>query len=175
MTMKQLKEELVNLGMPADDVVKFNSKVQVIAAINAIKAAKVVNKVDSLEEKIDIKEEKQVAKVYTTKAKRQYAYWDSEPKVSILVPLEGKEKQGVVREEYSQIEGRIIQTHVSGAIQPVTENGATFLVPKGVYVEVPRPVAKLIQDKYNQTAAAGSNILIDRIDPETGKKVADQL
>ena len=50
-TLKQLKEELVSLGMPADAVESFNTKSQLLAVINTMKAKETVKRVDTLEEK----------------------------------------------------------------------------------------------------------------------------
>ena len=174
LSVKQLQEELVKLGVPSEDAKKFTTKAPLIATLKALNV-KAGQKVATLEPKADPKEEKQVEKKWQSKAERQRAYWGAQPKVRILVPLEGKEKQGIVKWVFNPKTEREEQVYISGAIQPVTENGAKYLVPKGIYVEVPEPVAKVIQDKYQQTSEAGANLLIDRIDPETGRKVSEQL
>lgn len=195
-TNAQLKEELVTLGMPQEAVDKLpNTRAIILPMIDllnqkneAIKessntAATSQGTVDAEGERVatleptpNPKEEKQINDQWQSKARRQWEFWDKQPKVQILVPLNGaNEKQGVVDWVYDRGLGREIPVAVSGANQPVTENGAQWIIPKGVYVSVPEPVAKLIQDKYQQTAAAGANLLVDRVDPETGKSVRDQL
>lgn len=57
------------------------------------------------------------------------AVLDAQPKVRILVPLEGNEKLG--------------------AFHPVTINGYRLNVPKGVYVAVPQTVADIISEAFN--------------------------
>ena len=45
------------------------------------------------------KEEKQAEKLWRNKADKQKDYFDSLPPVRIMIPCEGEEKPGVVREE----------------------------------------------------------------------------
>lgn len=174
-TLKDLQNELISLGMPQESAELMKTKAQAVAIIDTLKASNVVNKVDTLEEKVDPSEDRKIEDSWKSKAQRQIKYWSEQPKVRILVPLEGQEKTGVVKWQYDPKEKRDVQVHVGGAVQPVTENGAKYLVPKGVYVEVPEPVAKVIQDKFQQTSEAGADLLIDRVDPETGRPVRDQL
>src|SRR6266850_374520 len=53
----------------------------------------------------------------------------TQPRVSIMVPLENGEPKG------TQL--------------PVTINGARFNVPKGVYVEVPKTIAEIVMESQN--------------------------
>lgn len=172
-TNKELQDELVNLGMPAEEADKIKTSSVLISVINTLRANKTVQ--NPAQPELDPREEKLVEKNWRAKTKKQWAFWDSSPKVSILVPLSGKEKQGVIRWVFDKGLGREVPVHVDGAIQPVTENGAQYLIPKGVYIEVPSPVAKIIQDKFRQTSEAGRNIRADRMDPETGHPVSDRL
>jgi hypothetical protein len=170
-TLKELKVEATALGVK--DVDAFISKRQVLAAMESIKG--VAQPVTNINPPMNPKEEKKSEKHWLNKAEAMRVKLEAQPKVRILVPLEGKEIQGVIKTTYNQATKRQEQRHVSGAVQPVTLNGYMFLVPKGMYVEVPEQIAQVIQDKFNQTSQAGSNILIDRIDPETGRSVAEQL
>ncbi len=68
-----------------------------------------------------------------------------QPKVRILIPLEGKEK--------------------IGSTMPVTLNGYRLNIQKGVYVDVPEQVARIIMKSQQQTIAA-----LDGENPKTGKK-----
>lgn len=176
MTNAQLVEEVVKLGMPEDDAKKIPNKGVLISMIHTLKAKEATGKVEAGTDPIsNASEEKQVEKRWRSKAQRQWDFWDSQPKVRIMVPLSGQEKQGVIRWEHDATIGRDVPKHVSGAVQPVIENGAQYVIPKGVYLDVPQPVAKLIQDKFQQTSEAGRDIKADRMDPETGKPVSDRL
>jgi hypothetical protein len=61
-----------------------------------------------------------------------------QPKVSIMIPLEGKEKKG--------------------STFPVTLNGYRLNIQKGVYVPVPKQVAEIVMDSQNQTVAAADEL-----------------
>ena len=172
---KDLQTKLVELGMPEDEAGKITTKAVLISIINTLKAKEATQKVDPANVVVNPTEEKKTDESWKTKAHRQWDYWDSQPKVKIIVPLAVKEKQGVIRWVTDPRMKRLVPIHVSGAIQPVTENGAQYLIPKGVYTEVPEPVARIIEQKFQQTSEAGKNILADRIDPETGHPVSDQL
>jgi hypothetical protein len=73
---------------------------------------------------------------HKNKADAMKARLAKQPKVSIFVPLEGKEK-------------------VKQAFLPVTLNGYRLNVPKGVYVEVPQQIADIVMESLNQTEQAG--------------------
>lgn len=74
-------------------------------------------------------------KRWESKADRTARIINAQPKMSIFIPLEGKEKIGK-------------------ATLPVTINGHRWNVPKGIYVEVPSQVAKEAMNSLNQTAQA---------------------
>jgi hypothetical protein len=193
---KDLQAKLVELGMPEEEASKIATKSTLIATINtlqsmkaqveeatetAVKATEQAAKATEASEKASIQEvenpleERKVEKSWKTKAHKQWDHWDKSPKVRILVPLVGQEKQGVIRWEHSRLYNREVPVHVSGAIQTAIENGAQYVIPKGIYVEVPEPVAKLIEAKFQQTSDAGRESLADRIDSRTGRPVSDQL
>lgn len=173
-TMKDLQAELVALGMPVESAELMKTKAQAQVVIDSLRAASVVKKVDSLEEKINPAEEKKIKDSWMNKAQRQIAFWETCSKVRVLVPLEGKERIGVVKLQYSPKEKRDIQVHVSGSVQVVTQNGARYLIPKGKYVEVPDTIADVIQERF-QPSEIGQELSVDREDPETGKPIKDQL
>lgn len=172
----ELQEELIKLGMPSDDAKQLKTSKVIISVINTLRANAASGKVDQpISAAVDPKEDKKVVEQWTSKAHRQWGYWDEQPKVKIIVPLNGKEKQGVIRWVTDPRMKRLVPVHVSGAVQSVIENGARYLIPKGVYSEVPEPVARIIEQKFQQTSEAGAEIRADRIDPETGRPVLDQL
>ena len=88
------------------------------------------------------------------KADFMKAHLAKQPKVKILVPLEGKELRGK-------------------SILPVTLNGYRLNVPKGVYVEVPEQIGNIIMDSLNQTEEALDNdFRLDRADVTPAKQEA---
>ena len=174
-TVKQLREMAVELGMPKEDAESFDKKAPLIATINTLKATKAtkVKKVRTLNPPPDPKEEKQVEKQWRSKAERMRTKLDAQPKIRFMIPIEGEEKPGVVREV--TVKGRKEYVHVSGAIETVTLNGCKTIIPKGVFIEIPEQVANVLSESYRLTQEAGKDYLIDRIDPDTGKPVSDAL
>lgn len=66
---------------------------------------------------------------------------EKQPKVRMMIPLEGGEKIGVTI--------------------PVTINGHRVNVPKGVYVNVPEQIADMLMESFNQTELAGRDFRVD--------------
>ena len=81
-TVKDLRDELVKLGMPQEDADKLQTKAQLQAVINTLKASKVI----TTTEKVDPKEERQDEKRWQTKADRMAENLESQEKVSIIIP-----------------------------------------------------------------------------------------
>jgi hypothetical protein len=168
-TVKQLREELVELGMPKEDAEKMSTKAQIQAIIDTFKA----NKVTSLNEKPNPQEEKDTEKAWQSKADRMHDFFEKQEKVRVLIPLDPNEKPGVVNT--ITVRGRKQYVYVSGAVWSKSFNGYRVIIPKGTYTEVPEAVAENIADEFRQTQAAGEQWKIDRIDTRTGKPVKDQL
>ena len=168
-TVKDLRDELVKLGMPQEDADKLQTKAQLQAVINTLKASKVI----TTTEKVDPKEERQDEKRWQTKADRMAENLESQEKVSIIIPLDPNEKPGVVNTV--EVRGHKEYVYVSGGVWSKTFNGYRVIVPKGVYTEVPRQIAQNIADENNQTLMAGEQWKLDRIDPNTGRPVREQL
>jgi len=189
-SFKDLKQELVNLGMPLEEVNLLKSTAQLTAVINTLKASKATIEVDEApvlqatpkkEEKVTTLEdvespnEKRVfEKEYSSKADRMRTKLEGQPKVRVLLPLEGEEKQGIV-EWRTDTRGIQKQIHLGGAIDQVMLNGYKFIIPKGVYYDVPQQIAEVLSNAYNQTQNAGANISLDRVDPRTGKRMSEIL
>ena len=77
-----------------------------------------------------------------------------QPKVSIYIPLDPGERPGAYRS--------------------VTINGYRFEIKKNVMVEVPRAVAKLIQDAYNiESASLNNHPLNLNNQPESSRKALE--
>jgi len=166
LSVRELREVIVKLGMSESDAEQFETKKPLIAAINTLRALKVKETPGQL------KREKEQ---YLSKAERMRERLMKQPKVRILVPLGVGEKPGVIKWVYNKKTKREEQVYVKGAYLPVQLNGFKILVAKGVYQEVPQQVADVISESQHMTSEAGRAFLIDRIDPETGKPVRDRL
>ena len=173
-SLKQLKEALVSLGMPQTEVDGFNTKAQILAVINTLKAKEVVKRVDSLEEKETPVEKRVFERQYISKATIMRDKLASQPKVRVMIPLEGQERQGII-EWRTDKHGQKYQFVVSGDYAQFQFNGYKYLVAKGVYQDVPEQVAKQIEISFNQTVQAGANISLDRVDPRTGKPMSESI
>lgn len=178
-TLKQLQAELVELGIPADAAEGFKTRAVALATIETLKASQTVTteaapkRVATLEEKVNPVEEKQIARQYQDKADTMRRKLEAQPKVRFFLPISEQEKPGVVREVMRN--GRKEQIYVSGAVETVQLNGYKVLIPKGVFVDVPQQVADVLSDAMRLTQNAGANLLIDRIDPQTGAPVSQRL
>lgn len=187
-TLKDLRAEAVELGFPAEEAEKILAKSPMLAVLEVLRSKqsptlaetpKEVEKVATLEPKIDPVEEKRIEGRWKTKRQIMENLIMDQLKNGktgkILIPLSGKEKKGVVNWITNPKNGKQEQVYVTGAVQPVTLNGFQYLVPKGVYVEAPERIVEEVERSFQQTTAAGQEFLVDRIDPETGKSVRDQL
>lgn len=180
LTIKELQEKLVEFGMPEDEVSAFKSKAPIISTLKAMSAQQAVlseeieeeaeqeSKVDSLEDRPNPNEEREVNKKWKTKAEKMKSILMAQPKVSILVPLDPGERVGVVEWKEDRY-GDKYQVHISGAIESVQLNGYKYFIPKGVYTPVPQQIAEVIAQAQQQTLSAGSSISLNRIDPNTGR------
>ena len=169
LTVRDLREVVIKLGMPEEEAENFETKKPLIATINTLRAQKVVETPGQLKKD---KEE------YLGKAERMRAILMEQVKknpIRILIPLEGDEKAGVINWVYNKNTKRKEQVYISGAYTPVQINGFKWLVAHGKYEEVPKQIADMISDSQNMTSEAGKDYLVDRIDPETGKPVGDRL
>ena len=179
MTVKELQAKLVELGMPEEDAKAFKTKAPMVASINAMMAKDAVEpeevkKVASIEEKPNPIEDREVNKRWKTKAAAMRDHLAAQEKVNILIPLDPSEKAGVI-EWRKDKEGNDYQVHISGAVDSVQLNGYKYFIPKGIYTPVPRQVAEVISKAQQQTLDAGKDILIDRIDPKTGRPYSESL
>jgi len=168
LTVKELRVELVKLGMSEDEAENFETKKPLIATINILRTNVLVATATSGK----LKKEK--AK-YLSKKETMRARLMKQRRVRILIPTQGSEKPGVVKWVFNEITKRKEQVLVSGAYTPVQLNGFKWIVPHGSYEEVPEQIADVISDAQNMTAKAGRESLIDRLDDKTGKPVRDRL
>jgi hypothetical protein len=168
-TVKQLREELVAHGFDEKAVAGMKTKDALIATLEALKS----KDVSTLNPPKDPKEEKSTEVAWQTKADRMARHLEKQPKVRVLIPLEPNEKVGVVKQV--KVKGIIQYQHVSGAVWSKTFNGYRVVYPKGTYVDVPEQIADNIAKELDQTQRAGEHLKLDRIDPNTGRPVRDQL
>lgn len=180
LSVKQLREELVKLGMPVEDAEGFDTKKPIISTINTLKAKKAIEEaVETVESmaKLDPVEEKNVNKKWASKKELMRIKLMAQPKVKIRIACEGKEQPGVVRWVMNPKTKVEEQVYISGAYHAVQLNGYKWLIPKGSYEEVPQQVADQILKAQKNTDEAGKefNLAISRMDPETGRPVSNQL
>jgi len=168
-TVKQLREALVEHGFDKKAVEGIKTKDALIATLEALKS----KDVSTLNPPRDPKEERDTEKSWLAKADRFAKHLEKQPKVRVLIPLEPNEKVGVVKEVRER--GIIQYRHISGAVWSKTFNGYKVILPKGVYYEVPQQIADNISQEFTQTQRAGEHLKVDRIDPQTGRPVRDQL
>lgn len=187
-TLRELREQAVGLGFPAEEAEKILAKSAMLAIIDTLKSKEIAEaevknvespKVTTLEPAINSVEEKKITNTWVNKKEfMRNLLMDQvkEGKVGkILIPLNGKEKKGIVRWVTNPKNGKEEQVYVSGAIESIILNGFQYMIPKGIYVEVPERISQEVEQIFQQTAEAGANLLIDRVDPETGQSVRDRL
>ena len=197
-TLKELKEELVELGMPEEDADEFRTKSAAIATINALKTTKIKaelpendDKVESIEEKPDPVEDRETNKAWKDKATRMKAKLLAQEFVSILVPLEPEEKIGEVvwvsqdTEEIIPLKDwlklphaskmRTYQKRLSGEIISPQLNGYRYFIPKGVYYQVPMQIFEVVNEANMEQLKATQYKNLERIDPKTGVPYKDSF
>lgn len=179
LTIKQLQDELVKLGLSEEEAQTYKTKAQIITTLKAMSKASESEehedeKVLSLEEKPNPSEEKRINKKWKTKAEAMKSNLFTQEEVSVLVPLDPGEKMGVV-EWREDNKGDKYQVHISGDITSVQLNGYKYFIPKGVYTRVPKQVAEVISASQQQTLDAGKDFRIDRLDGNTGRPILDAL
>ena len=132
---KEVAEALAKINEQMEELKKMNEELK--KREEALKAR---------EEKLNgppPEEIKLVAATHGAKAARMKEMLEKQPKVRIMIPLEGGENP-------------------KDAQLPITINGYRFNVPKGKYVNVPEQVADMIAESYNQTEAAGRDFRLDQ-------------
>lgn len=168
-TEDQLRADLVGLGFDENAAKNIHGKEALRATIAIVKEKKPAGNVDQTTPE----EDRETERHWQAKADRMAEHLHSQNKIRVLIPLEPNEKVGVVKEVEKR--GVVQYEHVSGAVWSKTFNGYKVIVPKGVYYPVPQQIADNIATELNQTQMAGQHLKIDRVDPNTGKPVADQL
>lgn len=197
LSLEQLKEKLVELGMPQEDADNFRTKAAAQSTIEVLKAAEAKKTVDeeervkTLEERPDPKEEKQVNRNWKSKAENMKAKLLKMEFVSLLVPLDPNEQVGEVtwidpetEEELSFEEWfalpfdakmRSYQKHKGGAYIAPQLNGYKYMIPKGVYTRVPLQIFQVVNESNMERIKATQYKNLDRIDPRTGQPVRESF
>lgn len=83
-----------------------------------------------------------VAQKHADKKESMRKQLESQKRITVMIPLEGKEKPGTM---FS-----------------VILNGYPIYIPKGVYVEVPQQIADVVQESQQQTRIAEQGIVGDK-------------
>lgn len=174
MSLKQLQEEAVKLG--AKDVEDFTTKKQMLNVIHTLQAKPpAAPAFQTTTPGLDNPSADN--RMWMDKRSRMMAIlWEQMArgeKTRVLIPLEGKEKPGKVSVVVKGNRKEFIP--LGGAIDTVCLNGYVWMIPKGVYSEVPNRVADELGTAQQETANAGAAFDINRIDPNTGRPVSDQL
>ena len=191
LTVAELKDKAVELGMPREDVEAFRTKAPLIATINTLSAKEAVKeeKVESIEEKPDPAEDKEVNKNWKSKAERMKAHLLAQEYVSLMIPLEVDEKVGVV-EWCEQVGNKAAesdpvipfkewfalplekkmntyQRHISGGVRTPQLNGYIYMSPAGAYTRVPMQIFEVVNEANMGQSKATQHMNLDRLDPQT--------
>ncbi len=179
MTLGQLKEVAVGLGMDTEAANKFTGKAQIIATIQLVKQTmvRVPQGVPVADSEVEIDDPatktRKVTKEdgttvvkeavrdninedrrnFETRKSKIKAFLDSQPKVQVFVPRDFGEK--------------------AGAILPVTINGYRYSILKGVMVNVPKGVYEVIKNSVEATDRVGAEFSQDRVkfDEQLGQNI----
>ena len=166
LTLTQLKEKALTLGIPEGELKNFTVKAALISTIRAMQKTEPVKTLEPTES-TQVREADD--RRWETKVERMKKFLDEQPTVRVLIPLDGDEKPGEVKE----VNGQMVA--VSGAVWSKTFNGYRVSIPKGKYWTVPQSIADNIEQEYHQTTHAGDQWKLDRVKPETGEQVSKQL
>lgn len=193
-TLKELKAELIEAGMDEEAANSFRAKAAAQATLDALKSTNIekaekaheeIEKVDSLEEAPNPREDRETNKNWKSKATRMKAKLLNQEFVSILVPLDPNEKIGEV--EWVMPDGKdeeiiplgqwlklshaqkmqTYQKHISGAIVSPQLNGYRFFIPKGVYYQVPMQVFEVVNEANMEQVKATQYKNLERFDEKT--------
>ena len=187
-TLKELKVIAVVEGMGEEMASEFRAKAALASAIRIMREKPVevakepveapkevpVKRVETIADVASPKETKNANKQWLGKAARMRDRLAAQPKTIIMLPLEGKEKPGVVEDTVDK-HGNFCQIRRGGAVETVQLNGYKYLIPKGVQAKIPTQVAEVLGESMQLTSNAGRQWLIDRTDPETGRPISDSL
>lgn len=175
LTLVQLKERAIELGVDEAVVKTLTNKAQVVAFIEILENKAEENKlVDPSTSAIETPKEKlSFDKAWESKRDTMGRILEAQPKVGIAIQLETGEREGIV--ESRVVNGIREFKVISGAVKEKIINGYKWILPKGVMTQVPEQVYELLSKELNVMAKLSSQKSIDRIDPLTGKPVREAL
>ncbi len=179
--LKDIHNDLLAAGFPKDQVKGLQSKAVAQAVLDsmkknpapAVQPAGKIEKVESLEEKPNPKEDKLIEQQYTSRKDIMRAKLEAQTQVPIFIPKPDDKPAGVVKKVL--VRGKTEYVHVGGEVEVFTNNGYQVIVPKGVQTYVPLQIFNQWAEAVSATQKAGSEFSVDRIDPDTGRRVADRL
>lgn len=103
-------------------------------------------------------QERNIEQMYRTTAMKQKAYFDAQPKVSVLIPFEfGENPAQAARIPFI-----------------VNVNGYQYDIPRGVMVEVPKGVAEIVKDRLESEGKLAREYAHVRLDSNPDKATALQ-
>ncbi len=172
-TVADLRAELVEFGFDEIAAKGIKTKEALIATIGVYQAKELISTVATATTPPNPKEDRATEVNWQAKADRFAKHLEEQEKVRVLIPLEGAEAVGEVKETMEKGIRRF--QHIRGTVWSKTFNGYTVIYPKGKYVQIPLQIADNISQELDQTQRAGEHLKIDRIDPKTGRPVRDQL
>jgi len=178
-TLKVIQKELLDAGFPKDQVKGLQSKAVAQAVLdsmtkNPVATAKPkLEKVATIEEKLNPKEEKLIEQQYNSRKDIMRAKLEAQPQVPIFIPKADDKPAGIVKKVL--VRGKTEYVKIGGETEEFINNGYVVIVPKGVQTTVPAQIFNQWAESVSATQRAGSEFSVDRIDPETGRRVGDRL
>ena len=175
-TLSELREVADSMGLK--ELKSFTTKQSLITVIELLKEKK--DESEKLKEVVEIAEktetavepnEPNVIVAHTSKKEIMRLRLEGQPKKTLFLPLEGKEIEGEVAYDKKKKQWQV----VSGTCESCIINGFVTYVPKGKYWEVPEQVFEVFKESQTSTQRAGQEMLMNRINPETGTPVSERL
>jgi len=178
-TLSELREVADSMGLK--ELKSFTTKQSLITVIELLKEKK--DESEKLKEVVEVVEiaektetavepnEPNVIVAHTSKKEIMRLRLEGQPKKTLFLPLEGKEIEGEVAYDKKKKQWQV----VSGTCESCIINGFVTYVPKGKYWEVPEQVFEVFKESQTSTQRAGQEMLMNRINPETGTPVSERL
>ena len=175
-TLSELREVADSMGLK--ELKSFTTKQSLITVIELLKEKK--DESEKPKEVVEIAEktetavepnEPNVIVAHTSKKEIMRLKLEKQPKKTLFLPLEGKEIEGEVAYDKKKKQWQV----VSGTCESCIINGFVTYVPKGKYWEVPEQVFEVFKESQTSTQRAGQEMLMNRINPETGTPVSERL
>lgn len=144
LSLKDLKD-LLKTKYNFEGVDDFNTRKQALNVLSNYQKMEQKRKEDSDDipaKPIEDKMTPEGVRNYKSKAERQKAFYDKQPKVRFFIPLDPGEKKYTVH--------------------PIQINGYRVNIPKGVTVQIAEGLADELERQFNMTSEAGKEFELDR-------------